>query len=122
MDNKNWNDWKFNIHWNKLEWVNKKVVMNKKLIFVCLLKSSIRKILIKLHIGFVKLNQKPLETDNVSKRKQVVDDGQDSSIGTKFEQSASRRKKNPDLLQEYEEQESKEVNDDSGFKSRIKYN
>ena len=22
MDNQNWNDWKFQIHWNKFEWVN----------------------------------------------------------------------------------------------------
>ena len=22
MDNQSWDDWKFKIHWNKLEWVN----------------------------------------------------------------------------------------------------
>ena len=22
MENQNWNDWKFQIYWNKLEWVN----------------------------------------------------------------------------------------------------
>ena len=22
MENQSWNDWKFTIHWNKLEWVN----------------------------------------------------------------------------------------------------
>ena len=22
MENKSWNEWKFQIHWNKLEWVN----------------------------------------------------------------------------------------------------
>ena len=23
MSNKSWNDWKFQIHWNKVEWVNR---------------------------------------------------------------------------------------------------
>ena len=30
MENQNWNDWKFQIYWNKLEWVNRRSRIQKK--------------------------------------------------------------------------------------------
>ena len=47
-------------------------------------------------------------------KEKVVDDIQASSTGTIFEQSASGRKNNPDMLQEYEEQEVEEANSYAG--------
>ena len=46
----------------------------------------------------------------IFQRKKVLDDAQASPTGTTFEQSASGRKNNPDLLQEAEEQEYEEAN------------
>ena len=34
--NQDWNDWKFQIHWNKLEWVNSRSRDERKINFVCL--------------------------------------------------------------------------------------
>ena len=31
------NDWKFQIHWNKLEWMNTRIRDERKIHFVCLL-------------------------------------------------------------------------------------
>ena len=39
-DNQSWNDWKFQIHWNKLEWVNPRSRDERKILFVCLLKKK----------------------------------------------------------------------------------
>ena len=41
MENKNWNDWKFQINWNKLDWVNPISCIKPKIHFVCLLKNMI---------------------------------------------------------------------------------
>ena len=30
MANQNWNDWKFQIHWNKLEWINPRSRIEQK--------------------------------------------------------------------------------------------
>ena len=30
MENQNWNHWKFQIHWNKLEWVNPRILIEQK--------------------------------------------------------------------------------------------
>ena len=38
--NQSWNDWKFQIHWNKLEWQNPKICHEQKNPFVCLLKKT----------------------------------------------------------------------------------
>ena len=38
MTNQNWNDWKFQIHWNKLEWVHPRISIEQKIHFVCLIK------------------------------------------------------------------------------------
>ena len=38
--NQDWNNWKFQIHWNKLEWVNSRSRDERKIHFVCLLKIS----------------------------------------------------------------------------------
>ena len=54
-------------------------------------------------VGQAKL--KPLDTDDFFQKK-VVDDVQDISTGNIFEQSYPGRKKNPDLLQEDEVEES----------------
>ena len=34
MANQNWNDWKFQIHWNKLEWLNPRIHIEKNQDFV----------------------------------------------------------------------------------------
>ena len=34
--NQEWNDWKFQIHWNKLEWVNPRDCDERKIYSVCL--------------------------------------------------------------------------------------
>ena len=39
--NQNWNDWKFQINWNKLEWVNPRNCNERKINFVCLIKSYV---------------------------------------------------------------------------------
>ena len=41
MANQNWNDWKFQIHRNKIEWVNPRNFIERKIHIVCLLKSYI---------------------------------------------------------------------------------
>ena len=52
--NQDWNDWKFQIHGNKLEWVNPRSSDEQKIHFVCLvLKENIT---LKLHIGLVTRN------------------------------------------------------------------
>ena len=38
MANQNCNDWKFQIHWNKIAWVNPRIRISK-IHFVCLLKN-----------------------------------------------------------------------------------
>ena len=38
--NQEWNDWKFQIHWNILEWVNPRSRDEKKIHFVCLRKNK----------------------------------------------------------------------------------
>ena len=37
--NQMWNDWKFQIYWNKIEWVNPKSRDERKIHFVCLQKN-----------------------------------------------------------------------------------
>ena len=51
MANQEWCDWKFQIHWNKLEWVNPRSCDERKIHFVCLQKKVGLKITINLHIG-----------------------------------------------------------------------
>ena len=38
MENQNWDNWRFQIHWNKLGWVNQRDCIERKIHFVCLLK------------------------------------------------------------------------------------
>ena len=54
--NQIWYDYKFHIHWNKLEWLNPRICDEQKIIFVCLLKIIILKITLNLHIELVTLN------------------------------------------------------------------
>ena len=37
MENKSWNDFKFQIYWNKLEWVNPGRLLKQKFTFVFIL-------------------------------------------------------------------------------------
>ena len=37
--NQEWNDWKFQIHWNEIEWVNPMSRDERKINFVCLQKT-----------------------------------------------------------------------------------
>ena len=49
-------DCKFQIHWNKLEWVNPRSHDERKIHFVCLLKKIVLKITFKLQIGLITRN------------------------------------------------------------------
>ena len=53
MANKNWNEFKIHIYWNKLEWVNPRSIIEQKIHFVCCSKNSVQKIIIKRHFGLV---------------------------------------------------------------------
>ena len=53
MENQKFNDWKFQIYWNKLEWGNPRNCIEQKIYFVCLLKKYALKIIIKMHISLV---------------------------------------------------------------------
>ena len=50
------NDWIFQIHWNKLEWVNPRSRNERKSKFFVSSKNIILKITLKLHIGLITLN------------------------------------------------------------------
>ena len=52
--NQYWNYCKFQIHYNKIEWVNPRSRYKQKNIFVCFLKKL--KITLKLYIGLVNRN------------------------------------------------------------------
>ena len=54
--NKYWNDWKFQIHWNKLEWVNPRSRDEQKNQFCVSSKKIVLKITLELHIGLVTHN------------------------------------------------------------------
>ena len=54
--NQEWHDWKFQNHWNKLEWVNPRSSDEIKIHLVCLQEGYILKITINLHIGLVNRN------------------------------------------------------------------
>ena len=54
--NQEWNDWKFQIHWNKLEFVNPRSCDERKINFVCLKIKIVLKITINLHIWLVTQN------------------------------------------------------------------
>ena len=52
--NQEWCDWKFQIHWNKIEWVNPRIHYERKNSFS--VSSIFLKITINLHIGLVTRN------------------------------------------------------------------
>ena len=54
--NKYWNDWKFQIHWNKIEWVNPRSCDEQKNPFCVSSKRNVLKITLKLHIGLININ------------------------------------------------------------------
>ena len=53
---KYWNDWKFKIHWNKLEWVNPRIRDEQKNLLCVSSKKIVLKITLKIHIGLVTSN------------------------------------------------------------------
>ena len=69
MSNQNFNECKFQIHWNKLEWVNPRNCNERKNPFLCLLKYIYLKDYNKTAncVGHSKL--KPLDTEYFSKDK-----------------------------------------------------
>ena len=50
MSNQSWNDWKFQIYWNKIERVNPRSHNEGKNPFCFFLRKYVRKIITKLHI------------------------------------------------------------------------
>ena len=56
--NQAWNYWKFQIHWNKLEWMNPRNRDERKNSILCVLYIK-KKITLKLHIGLVTCNSDP---------------------------------------------------------------
>ena len=51
MEDQRWNDWKFQIHWNKLEWVNPRNRSEVNHPFCVYSFKNYLKIIIKLHMG-----------------------------------------------------------------------
>ena len=41
MENQIWNYWKFQIHWNNIEWLNPKIVVKERIHFVLHLRNFI---------------------------------------------------------------------------------
>ena len=80
-------------------------VLNKTK-FVCLLRNSVWKRIIKLHIRLVLQNWNTCIYNTFLKLK-IINDLQAILAENKIEQAVSGRKNNIDLLQKYEEQESK---------------
>ena len=58
-DNQACNDWKFQIHWNKIEWVNLRIHDERKNPFCVSSFKNVLKITLKLHIRLVTCNQDP---------------------------------------------------------------
>ena len=54
--NQEWCDWKFQIHWNKLGWMDPRIRDERKNQFFVSSKKKISKIKINLHIGLVTRN------------------------------------------------------------------
>ena len=54
--NEYWNDWKFKIHWNKLEWVNPRSRDEIKNPFCVSSRKIVLRITLNLHIGLVTRN------------------------------------------------------------------
>ena len=58
-----WNDWKFQLHWNKLEWVNPRSQIKRNKTYSVSSKKNLNKVDIKSHwVGHSKL--KELDTNN----------------------------------------------------------
>ena len=54
--NQSWDDWKFQIHWNKIDWVIPRSCDEQKNPFCVSSKKNVLKITLKLHIGSVTHN------------------------------------------------------------------
>ena len=50
MSNKSWNDWKFQIHWNKVEWVNRISCIEGNNLF-CVYSNIFPKLILKCTMG-----------------------------------------------------------------------
>ena len=64
MENEIWNDWRFQVHWNKLEWVNTRSIIEGKNPFCVCTKIIYLKDNDKLHIGLVIKNLNPCIYNN----------------------------------------------------------
>ena len=114
MENQNWNDWKFLIHWSKIEWENPSIRIEQNNTFCvsskifCLEDNNKT-----THwVGHSKL--KPHDIEDTFKINKVIIYLQAIWNGNTIEQSYSGRKNNP---YESEEQESKEVDADADVTS-----
>ena len=67
--NHNWNDWRFQIHWNKIEWINPRNRNEQKNPFCLSSKKFYMKDNNKTAHWFGHAKFKPLDTDGFSKEK-----------------------------------------------------
>ena len=89
--NKVWNDGKFQIHWNKLEWVNPRSCDEQTIHFVCVLKNCFKNNVKNAH-WVDQLQLISLDTDYLFKNTHVVDDIQDIVTVSTIKQSAPEKK------------------------------
>ena len=95
--NQMWNDWKFQIHWSKLEWVNPRCHDERKNQFCVFFKKCYRDNVKPAHwVGHSKL--KSFYTDDFFKRTPNFDGKHASDTGTTVKLSVSEETNNPVLL------------------------
>ena len=79
--NQYWIDWRFQIHWNKHEWVNPRRRDERKNLFYVSSKKDYFEDKVKTAHWFVHLQLRSLDTDNFFKIIPGVDEKQASSTG-----------------------------------------
>ena len=99
MENQSWNDYKFEIHWSKLEWVNpRSCIGGRKLFCVYSKKFCLEDNSKTAHqVGHLKL--KPVDLEDFYKIKNIINELETILTGTSIEHSDSVMENNPDLLQ-----------------------
>ena len=108
-----WNDLKFQIHWNKIEQANPRSCDERKNTFCVSSKTDCFKDDVKPSYWVGNSQLRSLNTYDLFKITPGVDAKQASVTGKAEEQSVSRGKKNPVLLQQEEESSSGETNDNA---------
>ena len=96
MKNQNWNDWKFQIHWNKIEWANPRNRIERENPFFVSSKKICLKDNNKTANWVSNSKLKTLDTEGFQKKK-IINYIQASLNGTIIEKSDSGRQNNTDF-------------------------